>query len=576
MTRSGGAAVVEQLLAEGITHAFTVPGESFLGVLGAMHDPALDGRLRLVATRHENGAAFMAEAFAQLTQRPAACLATRAVGAANLSIGIHTARQDSAPMVALVGQVKRSWRGREAFQEVDLVGSFGQLAKWAIEVDNAEEIPGVIHRAVGLARSGRPGPVLVALPEDVLAEPVDSETAPPWSIEPVAPDAGSVRAVLSLLAQAERPAIVAGGGVLRAGAVGQLVRLAELLEVPVFAAWRRPDVFPNDHRLYLGMTGLAAPRAVLDRLLSADVLVAIGTRLSEIASFEYQVPAPGTPFVQVDVEAAAPSWRPALAIASDAGTFLAAASDLAPAVLRDAGPRDDPAGLAPATRGGIAPLADLAEYRARRGTANRLDRAAWEEATALPPIPEGSRRVHPASVVAALTRLLPAEAILTTDAGNFAGWPARHYRFRYPGTFLGPTSGAMGYALPAAIAAALARPDRPVVAMAGDGGFAMVMSELETAVREGARVTCLVFDNSMYGTIRMHQELVAPDRVVATDLGPVDFAGIARAMGAAAFTAATNEEVEPALREALAAPGASVVHLLTDPRWLSVDRELAR
>ena len=559
MTRSGGTAVVEQLLAEGITHAFTVPGESFLGVLDAMHDPAGEGRLRVVATRHESGAAFMAAAFGRLVHRPAVCLATRAVGAANLSIGIHTARQDSAPMVALVGQVGRRWRGREAFQEVDLVNSFGRLAKWAVEIDRADDLPAVIHRAVAVAAAGRPGPVLVALPEDVLGERAEAETvAPPSPPAPVGPDLDAVRAVLHLLVQAARPAIVAGGGVLAAGAVAELVRLAELLEVPVFAAWRRPDVFPNDHRLYLGMTGLAAPPVVRDRLTAADVLVAIGTRLSEIASFEYQVPAPGTRFVHVDAEPSTPSWRPGLGIAADARAFLAAAAQLAEELQEG-----------------------TAERRRHRAAANVADRAAWEEATALPPIPQSvpassgaDGSVHPAVVVSVLTRLLPPDAILTSDAGNFAGWPARHYRFRFPGTFLGPTSGAMGYGLPAAIAAAIARPDRPAVAMAGDGGFGMVMSELETAVREGARVTSLVFDNRMYGTIRMHQELTAPGRVLATDLGAVDFAAIARAMGAVAFTARANDEVEPTLREALAAPGPSVVHLLTDPRWLSVDRQL--
>ncbi len=555
--RSAGTAVVEQLLAAGITHAFTVPGESFLAVLDAMHDPARQGRLRVVATRHESGAAFMAAAFGRLVHRPAVCLATRAVGAANLSIGIHTARQDSAPMVALVGQVERRWRGREAFQEVDLVNSFGRLAKWAVEIDRAEDIPRVIHQAVAVSSAGRPGPVLVALPEDVLAEPVETGTVPPASTPPAPADPAAVRDVVRLLDEAERPAIVAGGGVLRAGAVAELVRLAELLEVPVFAAWRRPDAFPNDHRLYLGMTGLAAPPLVRDRMMAADVLVAVGTRLSEIASFEYRVPSPGTRFAHVDVEPFTPSWRPGLGIAADARAFLAAATALAHAAE-----------------------AGTAGRGARRAAANVADRAAWEEATTLPPIPHTALAshgavgcVHPGAAVRALARLLPPDAILTSDAGNFAGWPARHYRFRYPGTFLGPTSGAMGYALPAAIAAALARPGRAVVAMAGDGGFAMVMSELETAVREGVHVTSLVFDNAMYGTIRMHQELAWPGRVVATDLGPVDFAGIARAMGASAFTVRTNEEVEPALREALSRPGASVVHLLTDPGVLSVDHD---
>jgi acetolactate synthase-1/2/3 large subunit len=552
---SAGEALVDQLLAEGIDHAFTVPGESFLGALDAMETPSRSGHLRVIATRHENGAAFMAEAYAQLMQRPALCMATRAPGAANLSIGIHTARQDSAPLIALVGQVERRWQGREAFQEVDLVRSFGRLAKWAVEVERPEDVRELSHRAVLVARSGRPGPVLVATPADLLVQPIaDQGPLAAASVPLVAPPPGAVETVMGALAEARTPVIVAGGGILRSGSADLLVRVAEALEVPVFSAWRRPDVFPNGHRLYLGSTGLAAPHTVLPRLQAADVIVALGTRLSEIASFRYQVPASSSTFFHVDIDPPS-SWRPVIAIRADARAFL---GTMLTAIERRA-----------ASDGG----GWSASIDARRPR-NHDDRAAFESASALTLPPPDDGGVHPAAAVLAIRQILDENTIVTTDAGNFAGWAARHLRFERPGTFLGPTSGAMGYALPAAIAAAVARPRARVIALAGDGGFGMSMGELETAVREHARLTALVFDNSMYGTIRMHQEL-GSGRRLATDLGPVDFAMVARGLGVVALDASRDADVEPALRAALAADGPSLIHLRCNPHWLSVDHELA-
>jgi len=550
LSRTGGQAVVQTLAAAGVRFAFTVPGESFLGVLDALHDAPL----RTIAARHEGGAGFMAEAVGQLTGRPAVCLATRAVGAANLAIALHTAHQDSTPLVAVVGQVPRAFRGREAFQEVDLVATFGRLCKAAVEVDDAERLAAETARMVALARSGRPGPVLLAVPEDVLEAEVSGPLVVP-AAEPdrPAPSPAQVDEVLAALAGARSPVIVAGAGVLRSAAEAALLAFAETMEAPVVAAWRRPDVFPNGHRLYLGMSGLSGPRTVRDRVDAADLVVAVGTRLSEIATFGYAVPAPGARLVHVDLEPGFSGDRPApdLSVRADAGTFLAAAR--ARAVSR--------------------PLPE-ADRLARRA-ANDADRAAFVAAIAIPaaelPAPGG---VHPAAVANALRALLPDGAILTTDAGNFAGWAARHVPLPRGARFLGPTSGAMGYALPAAIGAAVAAPDRTVVALAGDGGFAMLMAELETAVRERLRLVALVHDNGMYGTIRLHQEEAHPGRVTATDLGAIDFAAVAEACGARATRVERDAEVAGAIEAALAADGVTVVHLRTDPRVLSVDRLL--
>ena len=324
--RSAGHFVAEALRAAGVRYAFTVPGESFLGVLEALGDVGI----RVVATRHEGAAAFMAEAYGQLTGRPAACLGTRAVGAANLAIGIHTALQDSTPMFAIVGQVERNYRGREAFQEVDQTESFGRLAKWSAEPRSVDELASALPEAVQQALGGRPGPVLLSLPEDLLDETVPGETRIELSRPPTArPTDDDVRAVLRLLANAERPLILAGAGVLRARTSTDLTRFAELLRVPVVASWRRGDVISNENPLYLGMAGLGAPDVVRERIEAADALLVLGCRLSETTTFGYRVPAAGSRWAHVDIDPRVPPGQPAptLSITSDARAFLRASID---------------------------------------------------------------------------------------------------------------------------------------------------------------------------------------------------------------------------------------------------------
>ena len=529
--------------------AFTVPGESFLGLLETLGDAGI----RVVGTRHEGGAAFMAEAYGQLTGRPAACLATRAVGASNLAIGIHTARADSTPLFAIVGQVPRAVRGREAFQEADLAGSIGRLAAHAVEVDDVARLPAAMAEASRIALGGRPGPVVIALPEDILDEmmPEGASVARAGRSRPPEPDPDVVRSALRRLAAAERPLILAGAGVLRSRSSSDLVRLAEILEIPVVASWRRADVFPNDHPLYLGMAGLGAPATVRDRLSRADVLLVVGSRLNEITTYGYEVPAEGQSWIHVDLEPRSSTGSPPTpdqSVPSDARTFLRMAARLLAGAVHDRARLDD------------------------RRVANAADHAAWEAAAVVDQGEWDGPGVHPGRIVATLGRMLPPEAILTTDAGNFAGWLARGYRWHRPGTFLGPTSGAMGYGLPAGIAAALVHRDRPVVALAGDGGAAMTLSELETAVRERLRVVLLVFDNRRFGTIWMHQDQRATGRGVATDLGPIDFVAVAEAFGARGQRVDDDATFEEALRNALAADGPTVIHLTLDRRWVSVDR----
>ena len=588
---TAGRAVVAALERAGIRHAFTVPGESFLEILDALRD----SRIRLVAARHEAGAGFMAEGYGQLEGIPAVCLVTRAVGTANLSIALHTAHANSTPLVAIAGQVPRAFRGREAFQEADLVATFGSLCKAAAELDDPATIARDVEALAALAASGRPGPVLLSIPEDALLDEVAAggptgsgpDGAPGGPREDAshhgrtradatgrnparepAPDDGQVRDVLRLLAGARRPVVLAGAGVIRSRAVAELAAFADAADIPVIAAWRRPDVFDNDSPRYLGATGLSAARTVRPRLLEADVILAIGTRLSEIATFEYAVPGPETTLVRVDVDPGSSGDRPAPAVAirADAGAFLLRALAL---IEGHGAPGEDQ----PAQPFSDAPPATRHEEIAR-------DRGAYLDAVALPDA--GGRGagapVHPATVIGALRRHLPGGAIVTTDAGNFAGWAARYLPMPSGSRFLGPTSGAMGYGLPAAVGAAIAARDlggdSQAVALAGDGGFSMLMAELETAVRERLRLAAIVFDNGMYGTIRMHQERAHPGRVAGTDLGPIDFASFARACGARGTRVAHDADVDDAVSAALRDPGVTLVHVLADPRILSVDATL--
>ncbi len=557
--RTVGRAIADRLAAAGARYAFTVPGESFLGLL----DGLVETGIEIVTTRHEGGAAFMATAATQLTGRPQLCLATRAVGAANLAIGIHAARADSVPMVALVGQVPRRFRGRDAFQEADLVASVGRLAKWAVEIDEPRRVEAAMTEALQRAQSGRPGPVLISLPEDVLdlraagsgtrSSPGQQASAASGAARPPAPDSDAIRGVLRMMAASRRGVILAGAGVIRANASRRVLRLAEALGVPVIAAWRRPDVVPHGHPLYLGMAGYSSAPTVRARLVAADAILVLGARLNEMTTFGYRVPGPETKWVHVDLEprqAGHGLSAPTIALTADIGRFVDEALSLLRAGVIHAETRQ-------------ARLDAAAADREAYLMASTVDSGSWE-----------GPGVHPGRVVTELRRQLSAEATIVVDAGNFGGWVHRGYRFRRPGTFLAPTAGTMGYGLPAAIAAALVHPRRQVVAMCGDGGFAMTMNELETAVRQRLSVVVVVFDNQRYGTIRMHQDREGRP-AAATDLGPIDFAAVARAMGAHGITVERDDQVPDAIRAALLADGPTVIHMTLDRAWVSVDQPAA-
>lgn len=546
--RSVSQEIARQLHAAGARFCFTVPAEPILPLL----DDIAEAGIRVVTTRHEGGAAFMAEALSQSTGRPQVVATSRAVGAANAAVGIHTAQQDSAPMVALSGQVSRAYAGREAFQEANLVESIGSMATWAAQIDTPDQTAIVLGKAWRRLHTGRPGPVLLSVPVDVQTEEIELLDEPlpkaPGARGPAA-DRSVVSRAMKMLAASERGVIVAGAGVLRARATKRLVALSEALAVPVIAAWRRPDVFPNDHVNYLGMAGSWSAETVHRRLADADVILFVGTRLSEISTDHYRIPAQGTKWIHVDVQpraAHAGLTAPTLSITADASRFLDSAwSDLRAAALDN-------------------------EMRSRREARNAADREAYKAASTVKKGSWDGPGVHPGHIMAALREALPDNATITTDAGNLAAFVSRHYHFRRAGTFLGATSGTMGFGLPAAIAASLMDPDRIAVAICGDGGFATTMNELETAVREGAHPIAVVLDNQRYGAIAT-QQLKEQRPTRTTDLGPVDFAGVARAHGALGFTVNSESEFQPALREAITSRQASVIHVTVDRDWLSAD-----
>ncbi|WP_046470837.1 thiamine pyrophosphate-dependent enzyme [Allosalinactinospora lopnorensis] len=545
--RTAAEEVVDVLAAAHVRRCYTVPGESFLELADAIEQRS---NMQLVSTRHENGAAFMAEAEAKFTGFPAVAAATRGPGAANLAIGVHTAMQDSTPMIVFLGQVETDYLGREAFQEVDLTAFYSPITKWTTTATRADRLPEITARAIRVATTGRPGPVAIAVPADLFGQRIPAPPALPGTVPPRPPLGDDERDRLTAwLSRAERPVIIAGGGA--RGAHEELVTVAERFRTGVYTSWRRQDVFPNDHPLYLGHLGLGCPKPVLRALEEADAVLVVGSRLSEITTQTYRLPSTAedvrrSTVAQIDIDpdqvgAVSPVWLGAVA---DARRALASLAE------------------APAT----APPRDWSEAR-----------DAWVRTTTAPPgaldHPEG--RLHPWAVVEGMRRVLPEDTVIANDAGNFAAFLHRGWWFRAPRTQLAPTSGAMGYAVPGAVAAKLVEPHRTVVAVAGDGGALMTGQELETACRLGLPIVVIVFQNGLYGTIAMHQAREL-GRTAGIDIsGPLDLASYARGLGARGATAGTPEELEKALTEAVSAGAPTLIDVRTDPEIASPEATMS-
>jgi len=537
---TGGKAIVDSLMAHGVTTTFGVPGESYLPVLDALHDTDI----RVVTCRQEGGAAYMAEAWGKLTGTPGICLVTRGPGATNAAIGVHAAHQASTPMLLLVGQVGTHQQGREAFQEVDYRQMFGGLAKWVTEIASADEASATMAEAFHRACSGRPGPVVVALPEDALSGSTSSPTAEPKIVEPQLPTTADVEAILAHLDAAERPVLLVGGGTWTDEARRDLATFAEQARTPVVAAFRFHDVIDNHSPVYAGEAGVAMPAAVRTTLSSADCVVGLGVRFGEMTTAAWHLwptPDPGIDLVHVHPDAAqlAKIYTPSLGVEARPGPTLAA--------LLTGGARERPD--------------DWCRER----------RTAFLTTVECPPQPGP---LDMGAVMAWLRDRLAPDAVLTNGAGNFTVWPNKYFLYGSDARLLAPQSGSMGYGLPAAIAAKVAHPSRTVVCFAGDGDIQMNLQELGTAMQAGAQPIVLVVDNQMYGTIRMHQERHFPERVIGTDIVNPDFVALAQSYGFHAERVERTDDFAAAFERAEASPTGALLHLVVDPSQLTPSQSI--
>jgi acetolactate synthase-1/2/3 large subunit len=534
VTRHGGKLLADQLAVHGVDTAFCVPGESYLPLLDGLHGSSI----RLVTCRHEAGAANMAEAHAKLTGKPGVCMVTRGPGATHASVGVHTAFQDSTPLLLLVGQVASDQEEREAFQEVDYRRMFGPLTQWVAQVDRVDRIPELVARALSTACAGRPGPVVLALPEDVLAAETDATDADAFRVARAAPDPAAVEEAAGLLARAERPFAIVGGGGWTAGATAHLQPFLERAGIPAGAAFRRQDALDNDSPVYAGDVGIGINPKLAARVRDADVLLVIGARLGEMTTSRYtllDVPRPRQALVHVHpgAEELGRVYQADVPVLSAPEPFCAALAG------HDVGPR--PSAWAEGAR---------ADYEG------------WLRHDPMP------GALDLGDCIAHLRQRVP-DAIVTNGAGNHTVWIHRFWQFHAFPSQLAPTSGAMGYGVPAAVAAKLAAPERTVICFSGDGDFLMLGQELATAVQYALPIVVLVVDNGMYGTIRMHQERLFPGHVVGTDLVNPDFAAYARAFGAHGENVERTADFPGAVERALESGLPAVVSLRIDPEAIS-------
>jgi acetolactate synthase-1/2/3 large subunit len=541
--RHGGKILIDQLEIQGATTAFTVPGESFLAALDGLHD---SNRIKTIICRQEGGASMMAEAWGKITGEPGICFVTRGPGAANAMSGLHVARQDSTPMVAFVGMPSSGHEDREAFQEIEIKQVFSSFVKWAAVIRQTERIPEYVSHAIHVARSGRPGPVVLGLPEDMLASGCDAADAKPARIAESRPGAEDLAVLQEKLGKAVRPLMIIGGPGWSVAAQKAMEAFADRFDLPVAPAFRYQDYFDNRHRCYVGCAGIGLDPKLAAAIKDADVLIVLGARLGEMTTSGYtliDIPDPKQFLVHIhpSPDELGSVYRPDLPVAATARTFCETLSRLEP-----------PAKIA---------------WSGRRAEL----RAAYEQSLRPIPLPGA---VKMADVMRTVSELLPENGILTNGAGNFAAFVHRYFQYKSYRTCLAPTSGSMGYGLPAAIAAKLAHPTRPVVSVQGDGDFLMTGQELATAAQYALPIVTIIANNGMYGTIRAHQEREYPRRIVGTTLVNPDFAAYARSFGAEGYTIEATVDFAPAFSAALASSKPSVIELKLDPEALSPRKTL--
>ena len=542
--RTAAALIAEALVANRVERIFCVPGESYLALLDALYDTDI----AVTVFRHEGAAAFAADAWGKLTGRPGILMVTRGPGMANASAGLHVARQDSTPVIVFVGQVARAVHSREAFQEVDAGKMLGEVAKLVETIDAATRVPEAVSRAFHIATSGRPGPVVLALPEDMLRDETEAKNPEPWVQVETWPGLTQMAQLQKMLWRAKRPFVILGGSRWNEAAVAGMRRFAERFDLPVGCSFRRQMLFDHDHPNYAGDVGIAPNPDLARRIREADVLLLVGGRMSEMPSSNYTlvgVPEPKQALVHVHpgAEELGRVYRPTLAINASPTAFVAALESLQP------------------PHGGVPWAHDT--------TAARASYLAWSAPVKNPGL------VQLSEIMAWLRGRLPDDAIVANGAGNYAGWIHRFFRFRRYGTQVAPTSGTMGYGLPAAIAAKLLHPDRTVVCFAGDGDFQMTSSEFQTAIQYHANVVVIVVNNGIHGTIRMHQERHHPGRVIATDITSPDYAALARAHGGHGEKVERTADFAAAFERAPASGKPAIIELVFDKEAITASTTLS-
>ena len=532
--RTGGQILVDCLRLHGVDTVFCVPGESYLATLNAFHD--VQDMIDLVVCRQEGGVTNMADAWGKMTGKPGIAFVTRGPGATNASVGIHTAHQDSTPLILFVGQIARDMAEREAFQEVDYRRMFGEMTKWVAQIDSAARIPEMVSRAFHVATSGRPGPVVLALPEDMQTECADTEDGMPYRSSQASPGAADMEKFRDMLASAKKPLVLAGGGGWTAEACADLTAFAEANHLPVATAFRRQDLMDNRHPNFAGVVGLGIDPKLKERLDATDLLIVLGPQLGEIVSggytyFTFPKPKQTMIHISAGVDELGKVYQADLGINAGMAEFCAAARAMAPVDPAWAGKAD----------------AAHADYMA----------------FSTPPDMPGD--VNYSEIVGWLSDNLPDDALITNGAGNYTVWVHRFFRYKQYGTQLAPQSGAMGYGVPSGVAAGVRHRDRIVVSFSGDGCFQMNGQEIGTAVQHGVKTIFIVINNGMYGTIRMHQETHYPKRKSGTDLVNPDFAALARAYGAHGETVTKTADFEAAFERCRAVDGPSLIELVIEP-----------
>lgn len=536
---TGGEAVVKMLEKYCIDRVFCVPGESYLDVLDSLHDHPT---ISTIATRHESGSSFMAEAYAVETGSVGVCMATRGPGACNLSIGIHTAKQDSTPLIAMIGQVDRNNLGKENYQEVDLVSFYRDVSKWSVEVESVERIPEILDKAFHIAQTGRPGPVVISYPEDLLSDLFNYQETSKSQYLPPATDETTAEQISEMLSSSKYPIVIAGDGVNRAKAIRELEEFSETNDLPVATAFRRYNSFPNSHHNYIGWLGFGCSEDLQKYIRESDLILAIGTRLSSVTTSGYTLPNDKAKIIHVDIDPTVinNTYEPIKAVISDAKKFLK----------------------------------EMLKYNATPSTKNIKEkikelRENYIDFTT-PKKEYSNETVNMNGLMYDFNNIVPKDSLIASDAGNFFSWISKYVRFEHGKKYLGPTVGAMGYGLPAAIGAKLADPNRNVISFCGDGGFMMTIQEMETAVRENLSIIVIVINNSLYGTIKTHQERRFPNRPIATQLGDLSYADIANSFGWKGFRICKNTDFPYYFEKSLKLSGPKLLEVVTEKKPLAL------